>query len=80
MENKGITLVALVIMIILLLILASVTILSFTGSNVFEKAERARDEYGTVSEEETQKIKDYEKSIEDTVENVFPTKWWQITN
>ncbi len=76
MKNEGITLVALVIMIILLIILASVTIFSFTGnSNVFEKAERARDEYGTASEDESQKIKGYENSIEDILNGItFPNK------
>ena len=74
MKNEGgITLLALVIMIILLLILAAVTLLNFRGSNVFEKAEQARNEYGTASEDESQKIKDYENTIENTLDDfTFP--------
>lgn len=45
MKNKGITLIALVITIIVLLILAGVTITSLTGENgLLERASRARDE------------------------------------
>ena len=40
-KNKGITLVALVVTIILLLILAGITISSLTGSGLFENAKIA---------------------------------------
>ena len=44
-KNGGITLIALVITIIVLLILAGVTIVSITGNNgLLERAQRARDE------------------------------------
>ncbi|MCI8617894.1 MAG: hypothetical protein HFJ60_06635 [Clostridia bacterium] len=43
-NNKGITLVALVITIIILLILAGITINSLTGSGLFKKAELAKEE------------------------------------
>ena len=43
MKNKGITLVALVITIIILLILAGITISSLTNTGLFEKAKEARD-------------------------------------
>ena len=44
-DNKGITLIALVITIIILLILATVTILALTGENgLFTRAKEARDE------------------------------------
>ena len=43
-ENKGITLVSLVITIILLLILAGITIASITSTGLFEKTKEAREE------------------------------------
>ena len=41
-QNKGITLVALVITIILLLILVGITIGQLTGNGLFEKAKQAK--------------------------------------
>ena len=43
-QNKGITLIALVITIIILLILAGISIASLTGSGLFEKAKDAKTE------------------------------------
>ena len=43
MKNKGITLVALVITIIILLILAGITISSLTNTGIFKKAREAKE-------------------------------------
>ena len=43
-KNKGITLVALVVTIIILLILAGISIATLTGSGLFEKARLAEQE------------------------------------
>ena len=43
-KNKGITLVALVITIIVLLVLAGITIAQLKGNGLFDKAIRAKDE------------------------------------
>ena len=44
LKNKGITLVALVITIIILLILAGISIATLTGSGLFEKAKLAKEQ------------------------------------
>ncbi len=44
-DTKGITLISLVITIIILLILAGITISQLTGSGLFAKAKKAKDEY-----------------------------------
>ncbi len=55
--NKGITLIALVITIIVLLILAGVSIATLTGDNgILAKAQTAREKSETAEKEETQKL------------------------
>ena len=49
-ENKGITLVALVITIIILLILAGITISSLTNTGLFEKAKEAKEKTANATE------------------------------
>lgn len=51
-RNQGITLVALVITIIILLILAGITINSLMGSGLFEKAKEAKEEYSKAGAKE----------------------------
>lgn len=73
MENKrnfrenGITLVALMVTIIILLILAGISIASLTGNGLFEKAKLAKEkqEYAEIEEEAT--LGDYENSINDVI-------------
>lgn len=64
-QQKGITLVALIITIIVLLILAMVTIKAISGEKVFEHAENARSRYTTEQENENNTLKTYEEYIED---------------
>lgn len=59
-SNKGITLVALVITIIILLILAGVSIASLDESGLFDKAKEAKNASENASVEENQTLKNYE--------------------
>ena len=47
-KNKGITLVALVITIIILLILAGISIAQLTGNGLFENAKLAKEKYWSI--------------------------------
>lgn len=62
-QSKGITLVALVITIILLLILSGISIATLTGSGLFEKARLAEQKSKEKQEEEEGILKDYENKI-----------------
>ena len=62
-RNNGITLVALVITVILLLILAGVSIATLTGSGLFEKAKLAEQQSTEKQKEEEATLKDYENKI-----------------
>ena len=61
--NKGITLVALVITIIILLILAGITINSLTGSELFEKTKQASEKSQKAEGEELLRTKIYSYQI-----------------
>ena len=62
-SKKGITLVALVIMVIILLILAGISIATLTGSGLFEKAKLAEQESKNKQELEDATLSDYENKI-----------------
>ena len=62
-ENKGITLVALVITIIILLILAGITISSLTNTGLFEKAKEARDKTQNATENQAKILNEYEDEL-----------------
>ena len=62
-EQKGITLVALVITIIILLILAGISIASLTGSGLFNKAKEAKNASENASREENSTLQDYENWV-----------------
>ena len=61
--NKGITLVALIITIILLLILAGITINQLTNSKLIEKAKEAKEKVINEQEKENIILSDLEKEI-----------------
>ena len=64
-ENKGITLIALVITIIVLLILAGVTIASLTGDNgILSRAQDAKDKTESAGAEENETLGSYENLID----------------
>lgn len=61
--TKGITLIALVITIIILLILAGISISALTGSGLFEKAKLAKNRTKEAEELENQRLSEYERQI-----------------
>ena len=68
-SNKGITLIALVITIIVLLILAGVTIAALSGDNgILKRAAEAKEQTNQKNDEETEKIGGYESTIDQYVE------------
>ena len=63
-RNKGITLIALVVTIIVLLILAGISIAMLTGQNgILNRAAEAKEKTGVAQEDESQKLKGYEDTI-----------------
>ena len=63
-NEKGITLVALIITIIILLILAVVSIRAITGDNILGKAETAKEKYESANTNEIDILNDYSNGIE----------------
>lgn len=63
-KNLGITLVALVMTIVLLLILAGLTISTLTGSGLFRKAELSKEKTETLKREEEETLNKYENEVE----------------
>lgn len=61
--QKGITLVALVITIIILLILAGISIASLTGSGLFDKAKKASNDYKNSEKVENARLQEYETEV-----------------
>ncbi len=68
-QQKGITLVALVITIIILLILAGISIASLSGSGLFDNARKAEKEYGDSQNKENSTLQDYEKWMDNYLTN-----------
>ena len=71
-KDRGITLVALVITIIILLILATISIQSLTNTGLFQKAQEAKEKTQNAEENQAKTLNEYEdelnKYISDTVE------------
>lgn len=63
-EQKGITLVALMVTIVVLLILAVVAIASIENDRILEKARNAAVQYNQSVENESTELKGYEQNIE----------------
>ncbi len=69
-DTKGVTLIALVITIIILLILAGVSILAFTGENgIFNRAKQARNNTIEAQEKENLALDSYENKINEILEH-----------
>lgn len=62
-ENKGITLVALVITIIILLILAGISISALTNTGIFEKAKDAKEKSEVAEKQQSETLDGYEKEL-----------------
>ena len=63
-KDSGITLIALIITIIVLLILAGITIAQLSGNGLFENAKLAKDEYNYKQNIEKDLLTDYENVID----------------
>ena len=68
-NEKGITLVALIITIIILLILAVVSIRAITGDSILEKAEVGKNKYEEAKVEEEGKLNEYSDAMDIYAEN-----------
>ena len=64
MKSKGITLIALIITIILLLILVGVAISTLSNNGIFERTKEARDKYQNAQNEEEMQIAEYSNEID----------------
>ena len=65
MKNKGITLVALVMTIIILLILAGITISTLTETGLLKKTQEAKERTNEAIQKEENEIEKLEKEIEE---------------
>ena len=63
--NKGITLVALVITIIILLILATISIQSLTNTGLFQKANEAKEKMQNAEENQAKILNEFENTLKD---------------
>ena len=68
--EKGITLVALIITIIVLLILAAVTIFAFTKSGLLKTTSKGTESYANAQEYEKQIMNNIDKKVDDVVKNI----------
>lgn len=68
-KNKGITLVALVITIVILLILAGISISALTNTGIFGKAIQSKEKSEESQEEEIIKLALYSKELNKYVNN-----------
>ena len=62
-NQKGITLVALVITIIILLILAGISISTLTNTGIFEKAKDAKEKSEAEEKQQSETLDSYEKEL-----------------
>ncbi len=62
-KDRGITLIALVITIVILLILAGISIAELTGTGIFAKAKEAKQKYKDAEDLENQMLADYEAQL-----------------
>lgn len=69
-KRKGITLVALVITIIILLILAGISILALTNQGLFKNAQKAKETTEEAQRKETALLDQYESEL-----NKYVEKW-----
>lgn len=74
MKNKGITLVALVITIIILLILAGITISSLTNTGIFKKAREAKEKTQQAEINQEKILDEYEKELNQYDEKTLVNK------
>ena len=64
MKNKGITLIALVVTIVVLLILAGISISALTNTGIFQKAKDAKQKSENAALDQNTKLDEYENEID----------------
>ena len=69
-STKGITLVALVIKIIILLILATISIQSLTNTGLFAKAQEAKEKTAAAEVNQAKTLNEYEEELNKCVRNI----------
>lgn len=74
-NNKGITLVALVITIVILLILAGISISTLTNTGIFEKAKDAKKASENAELEQNKVLDEYEKELDKYEDNTLVSKF-----
>ena len=73
-KDRGITLVALVITIIILLILATISIQSLTNTGLFQKAQEAKEKTKNATENQAKTLNEYEDELNKYVSGTTPTQ------
>ena len=68
-KNKGITLVALIITIIILLILAGISISALTNTGIFQKAKDAKKANENAELEQNTRLDEYESELDKYIRN-----------
>ena len=68
-KNNGITLVALVITIVILLILAGISISTLSNTGIFQKAKDAKKTSENAEKEQVQTLGEYEKELNKYIRN-----------
>ncbi len=79
-EQKGITLIALIITIIVLLILAMVTIKIALEGGIIKHAENAAEEYQQAQTNELEQLNNAEEKMEQYSKKNVNNKWWKLTD
>lgn len=68
-ENKGITLVALIVTIVILLILAEISISTLTNTRIFEKVQEAKRKKEEAELKQNIKLEEYENELDEHIRN-----------
>ena len=68
-EKKGITLVALVVTIVILLILAGISISTLTNTGIFQKAKDAKSASENAELEQNTRLDEYESELDKYIRN-----------
>ena len=69
-NQKGVTLIALVVTIIVLLILAMVSVSLILRTNLIEKSQVAKNEYEKAADQEDKELTNYENAVNDIWTNL----------
>ncbi len=69
-KSKGITLVALVMTIVILLILAGISIAQLTGNGLFKNAKLAKEKSDNAQQQENDTLSDYESKIGEYIDGI----------